>query len=384
MKIKVNKDILKSDFDKETLEHIDNLYTYALLITGDEGKAEKVIKQTYAKAYWFYPYLSAETNIKIWLQRIVMNLLHNTIKQLEEPDSPESEQSLTKINYNLLNQRENFAFRDGLVNKISILPSAMKDVLILKDVLGYNLEETADLIDIPEGTVNKRLFDARRSLFIILEQDDYNPVITSANHIPYADKKLIASVIEDYSENDSLPEKYHKFKEETEVQIFIKSIIKKHFTVQQVRDAVTLKIIKKFAPELKNTFKRKTGTENKKMVFGATIAMIILIIVMIMLSRPEFVNPGDLAALQKGKNNIYLMLKDSYLMYEKGDYKHAITHVTNDSLNYFLSHYKIDENSFIEEFQGWVISGLFFTELNPDYTLCSSVFSSKFSGSLQI
>ncbi|MCH6574158.1 MAG: hypothetical protein IH795_02975 [Bacteroidetes bacterium] len=47
----LNKNNLNSDFGEKTLPHINHLLTYAVLITGDESKAEKVLMKTYAEAF---------------------------------------------------------------------------------------------------------------------------------------------------------------------------------------------------------------------------------------------------------------------------------------------------------------------------------------------
>ena len=74
-----NKNTLKSDFGKKTLPNINHLYTYSLLIIGDESKAEKVLMKSYAEAFSFYKFLSEETDISLWLTRIIMNICKNDL-----------------------------------------------------------------------------------------------------------------------------------------------------------------------------------------------------------------------------------------------------------------------------------------------------------------
>jgi len=386
MEIITNKEIPKPGFNKEVLQHTNNLYTFALLITGEESKAEKVLKNTYSKAFWFYPYLSPETDIKFWLQRIMMNIFTNTIAPDEKSSPKTDEPLLPGIDPDLFEKRRLFEIREMLIKKISLLPTDMKNVLILKEVLGYSIGETGDLVDIPDGTVSKRLFDARRSLFLILEKDTANQIIASPTHIEYEDKKLIASIADRDESNEKNSQNEEKFKEEIEAQQFIKSLIKNHLPVQQVRDAVTLKIVKKFAPELKAEFKLKAGSENRKVMLGATITVVILLIIMIIVTRPDVVNPAEFASLQKGNNNAFLILKDNYINFINGDYDNAIIRASTDSLRGYLAGHGVNEKSFIKGFPGWKFSSLFFTEQAGGQILhCvyendtgNSIFSSQF------
>ncbi len=80
----LNKNTLNSDFGEKTLPHINHLYTYALLITGDESKAEKVLMKTYAEAFHFTNIFQKKQYIKLWLTRIMMNICKND-PSLENP-----------------------------------------------------------------------------------------------------------------------------------------------------------------------------------------------------------------------------------------------------------------------------------------------------------
>lgn len=366
MKKKTNKDIPESYFNKEVLKHKDYLYTFALLITGEESKAEKVLKNTYAKSFWFYPYLSPLSDIKTWLQRIMLKIFSDRIVIEEKPADENQNPVLKKIDRDLFKKKKSFEIRENLVKKISLLPPEMKNVLILKEVLEYTIEETGELVDIPDGTVLKRLFDARRCLYNILEEDEIKHSITSPDHIEYKDKKLIASLADSNDENE-------KFKDEIDGQRFIKSLIKEHLPVQKLRDAAALRIVKKFAPELKSEYKIKSGTANRKMIIGSTLAVIILFIIMIFVSSPDTVNPDEFTAEQKGENNAFLILKNNFNSYNKGNFNSSII---TDSLEHYLSEYGIQNSSFISTFEGWQLYSLFFQDA-AKVTLLNCIFGNE-------
>jgi RNA polymerase sigma-70 factor (ECF subfamily) len=52
------------------------------------------------------------------------------------------------------------------------LPDNMRDVLILRDLQGYNYREIAQYLDIAEGTVKSRLFRARKQMMDLIEKPE--------------------------------------------------------------------------------------------------------------------------------------------------------------------------------------------------------------------
>ena len=194
----LNKNTLSSDFGEKSLLHINHLYTYALLIAGDESKAEKVLMKTYAEAFSFYKYLSEKTDIKLWLTRIMMNICKNA-PSLENPkveDNNKEAGVIVSLNTDDLQQEPSFKITQKLLTVIPHLPIELKEILILIDILKFNYDIAADLIDIPKGTVRKRIFDARKFLLINLLPDDSNLNLAQNYQLNYEDKKFITSYLD--------------------------------------------------------------------------------------------------------------------------------------------------------------------------------------------
>ena len=100
------------------------------------------------------------------------------------------------------------------------------------------------------------------------------------------------------------------------------------------------------------------------MVSVATIAMIILIIIVMLLNSPDQRNTGDLVKQQTGKNNIFLLLKETYSKYESGVFDRNIIYGEKDSLINFLSDPEIGDSAFIDRFSDWNLSGVFLHQIN--------------------
>src|ERR1700759_4351266 len=75
-----------SHFGADTLiEHIDGLYSYALVLTRNPGDAEDLVQETYLRAIPAMERLRKDSNIKSWLFTILRNTHLNQIKHSRLP-----------------------------------------------------------------------------------------------------------------------------------------------------------------------------------------------------------------------------------------------------------------------------------------------------------
>jgi len=355
-----DKNNLKSDFGEKTLQHKDFLYTYALLITGYESKAEKALINTFSKAFSFYKYLSEETVIKLWLIRIMMYTCKK-FASLENTKVKDQNISQTNVIVNLntedLELEPSFKIKEKLVTIIPSLPFELKEVIILIDILKLNYDIAADLIDIPESTVRNRIFDARKLLLINLLPDDSKFNLEENSPLNYEDKKLITTYIDvDFQINQD-PEKKIKFKREIEAQKFIKSLLDEHLKLQPVRDAVYFRIIKKFAPDHKVEIKRKNVGEKRGFVVISTIAMFILIAILISTSKPPAISLKEIASEQIGEDNIFIRLKINHSLFSEGKFAGDIIWGDEEYLSNYLKSSGFKNNPVFFNFKSWNVEG---------------------------
>jgi hypothetical protein len=118
----------------------------------------------------------------------------------------------------------------------------------------------------------------------------------------------------------------------------------------------------------KSELKRKHSSENKGLVTGATIAMIILIAVLILVSRPTVVNPGELAKEQIGNNNILVQLKNNYSLYKMGKYDNQMVSGNKEYLRSYLSSEGFKSEPFFIDYDDWNIAYFFTTESEREIT----------------
>ena len=162
------------DFEAAVAENIDALYRGALRMTGSREEAEDLVQETFLRAYRFRHQFQPGTNFKAWLFKIQTNIfrsryrkLWNSPQSLEDtedfylyqhlgPDTPPGDDPAADV-LDKLGVEE-------VRNAIEDLPPVYRAAVLLTDVEGFSYKETADILEIPVGTVMSRLHRGRQRL----------------------------------------------------------------------------------------------------------------------------------------------------------------------------------------------------------------------------
>jgi RNA polymerase sigma-70 factor (ECF subfamily) len=161
------------------LEHIDSLYSYALVLTRNRTDAEDLVQETYVRALKAMVRLKAESNVKSWLFTILRNIWLNQLRhrrtapQLVEMDLDGSTDGISvEVSHNphaiYVGAMECNLVREA----IQRLPPAFREVILLREYEELSYQEIATILECPIGTVMSRLARARSKLRILLRAAD--------------------------------------------------------------------------------------------------------------------------------------------------------------------------------------------------------------------
>ncbi|MEA2646200.1 MAG: hypothetical protein QOE92_1283 [Chloroflexota bacterium] len=162
------------DFAAAVQENIDALYRGALRMTRKPAEAEDLVQETFLRAYRFRHQFQPGTNFKAWLFKIQTNLYRSryrkqwnapqSLDDTEEfylyqhlgPDAPAGDDPAAEALDELGVEEVKKAIED--------LPPAYRAAVLLTDVEGFSYKETAEILDVPVGTVMSRLHRGRQRL----------------------------------------------------------------------------------------------------------------------------------------------------------------------------------------------------------------------------
>jgi RNA polymerase sigma-70 factor, ECF subfamily len=138
------------------------LHRYCARMTGSVFDGEDIVQDTLAKAYFALGQMYQPPNLRPWLFRIAHNAAMDFLKRYERqhvesvadvPESVESEEP--EIDPLLV---------ESALSIFTTLPPVQRSALILKDVLGHSLEETAATMGATVGAVKAALSRARTNV----------------------------------------------------------------------------------------------------------------------------------------------------------------------------------------------------------------------------
>ena len=142
-------------------------YDAAYLITRDHAQAEDVVQATFLRAFERIHQLRNEQSFRPWFMRSVVNGAlsaasgrHNSSIEAQGEEAaqlPSLEPSLEEV-------LEAAETREEILAALEQLSPAQRAAVVMRYYFDWNDAEVARRLDIPAGTVRRRLHDARRRL----------------------------------------------------------------------------------------------------------------------------------------------------------------------------------------------------------------------------
>jgi RNA polymerase sigma-70 factor (ECF subfamily) len=149
------------EFAKQIEQIRGKLYKTAFLYLGNETMAMDVVDEAVYKGLCSYRKLRHPEYFTTWMTRILINECHNEQRRRKRFFPLEELPETATDTFDALPLKE----------ALRCLPKDLKDVIILRYFTGYTLAETADALNIPQGTAASRQRKALQLLRLELEEE---------------------------------------------------------------------------------------------------------------------------------------------------------------------------------------------------------------------
>ena len=143
------------------------VYRAALALTGDHGASEEVVMDTFGRAYTHRRRLRTHISPLPWLHKVALNLCYSRLGRRRLPSEPVTDLLAERLADVTAGPAANAEWaelrvivREGIVG----LSEKHQAVVITYYLEGRSLQETADALGLPLGTVKSRLHHALRDL----------------------------------------------------------------------------------------------------------------------------------------------------------------------------------------------------------------------------
>lgn len=154
------KSVARAAFDEIYRRYSSKIYTYCSRIIGDSELAEDVFQEAFLKFYESSNVQRDMTNVSAYLFRIARNLCIN-----EKQRKHHSFISLEDVSFSLADKSVDKTERAELVNTaLEALPKMYREVLVLKEFLGFSYSEIADILETTLPSVRIRIYRAKQKI----------------------------------------------------------------------------------------------------------------------------------------------------------------------------------------------------------------------------
>lgn len=155
-------------FSELVRRHRDRLWAVALRTLRDPDEAADALQEAFLSAYRGAGSFRGQSQVTTWLHRIVVNACLDRVRRRQaRPTSPlpESGPGEPAVPRDAMDEREtSLAVTDALAR----VPAEQRAAVVLVDVQGYSVAETAALLGVAEGTVKSRCARGRTKLAVLL------------------------------------------------------------------------------------------------------------------------------------------------------------------------------------------------------------------------
>jgi RNA polymerase sigma-70 factor, ECF subfamily len=156
------------------IEHIDGLFSYAVVLTRNRSDAEDLVQETYVRAIGAMGRLRSNSNVKSWMFTILRNVWLNQLRQRRTTPSlvdASVEEIATDATGRSDDPHSLFVCKiecQRVRNAIQQLPVDFREIILLREFEELSYQEIATVLDCPAGTVMSRLARARSKLRTLL------------------------------------------------------------------------------------------------------------------------------------------------------------------------------------------------------------------------
>ncbi len=147
-----------SKFEKLFHAHSRDLWRFAWFLGSSRCEAEEVLQQTWLRAWESFHSLKKTNKARAWL----FTILHREFLKIRR--RPFSGESLDTVQELPDHRRDSPGLQIDLERAIRELPEIFRAPLVMQIAGGLSINEIAEVLDIPRGTVLSRIARARKRL----------------------------------------------------------------------------------------------------------------------------------------------------------------------------------------------------------------------------
>jgi len=161
----------RARFDRLVRPVLDQLYRFALRLTGDGPAAEDLLQASLLRGATAVGQLQHDGAFRVWQSKVIFTTHANRASKRPDHWVPEAEADSNVLAFERPDP-EGLAARQQVARRIADalarLPEVQRDAVWLVDGEGFTFAEAAEILGIPPGTASTRVVRGRMALRVSL------------------------------------------------------------------------------------------------------------------------------------------------------------------------------------------------------------------------
>jgi RNA polymerase sigma-70 factor (ECF subfamily) len=148
--------------------HEDRVFAVCLRMLRDREAALDAVQETFITVFRKADRFRGEAAFGTWLYRVAMNTCYDQLRKRKRHDAVPLPDDNDPADAGATGQIEAIELRPDLEAALDAIPPEFRAAVVLVDIEGLPLDQVAELLEVPVGTVKSRVFRGRRLLAKIL------------------------------------------------------------------------------------------------------------------------------------------------------------------------------------------------------------------------
>lgn len=151
-------------FNQIMRNHEDRVFSVCLRIMGSRELALDAVQETFLTAFRKADQFKGKSALGTWIYRIAVNTCYDQLRKQKRRAADPIPEHLDPADHSAEDAMDSAALRPELQRALAELPEDFRSAVVLADIEGLGLNQVAEIVGVPVGTVKSRVFRGRRLL----------------------------------------------------------------------------------------------------------------------------------------------------------------------------------------------------------------------------